>query len=117
LYIGKYLFTDPVLLKQVPEMEEGRSVRHLLREKNAVFADQKQMEQWTKEITNNTVINNIANNRSVRLPVKIDIGDIVIQGVQDVNGLAKAVKTHFSNAMLQEMYKKGSIKNTIKSRP
>ncbi len=33
---------------------------------NAMFEHQKQMEKWTKEITNNTAINNISNNRNVQ---------------------------------------------------
>ncbi len=36
---------------------------------NAVFDGQKQMEKWTKEITNNTAINNITNNRNIQQPV------------------------------------------------
>ena len=38
---------------------------------NAIFEGQKQMEKWTKEITNNTAINNVANNKST-----VTIGDI-----------------------------------------
>ena len=33
---------------------------------NAMFEHQKQMEKWTKEITNNTAISNITNNRNVQ---------------------------------------------------
>lgn len=33
---------------------------------NAVFAGQKQMEKWTKEITNNTAISNVVNNRNIQ---------------------------------------------------
>lgn len=36
---------------------------------NAVFDGQKQMEKWVKEITNNTAISNITNNRNVQQPV------------------------------------------------
>lgn len=36
---------------------------------NAFFEHQKQMEKWTKEVTNNTAINNITNNRNVQQPV------------------------------------------------
>ena len=36
---------------------------------NAVFEGQKQMEQMTKEITNNTAINNISNSKNVQQPV------------------------------------------------
>lgn len=38
--------------------------------------------------------------------VNFSMGDIVVQGVQDVDGFANAVKTHFPNAMLQAMFKK-----------
>lgn len=36
---------------------------------NAVFDGQKQMDKWTKEITNNTAINSVVNNRNVQQPV------------------------------------------------
>lgn len=37
--------------------------------------------------------------------VSLSIGDIVVQGVQDVNGLVKAVKQRFPNSLLQELMK------------
>ena len=33
---------------------------------NAVFEGQKQLEKWTKVITNNTAINSVTNNRNVQ---------------------------------------------------
>ncbi len=36
---------------------------------NAVFEGQRQLEKWTKEITNNTAINNIVNNRNMQQPI------------------------------------------------
>lgn len=73
---------------------------------NAIFEGQKQMEKWTKEITNNTAINNVTNNRNVQQPVTIQIGDIHLTGVQDVNGLSYAIKTRLPNAMLQEIHRR-----------
>lgn len=37
--------------------------------------------------------------------VSLSIGDIIVQGVQDVNGLVKAVKQRFPNSLLQELMK------------
>ncbi len=86
------------LLKKIQEGGEAIS--------NAYFEHQKQMEKWTKEITNNTAINNITNNRNVQQPITIQIGDINLTGVQDVNGLAQAIKTRLPNAMLQEIHRR-----------
>ena len=73
---------------------------------NAVFDGQKQMEKWTKEITNNTTINNIINNnKNIQQPVSVQIGDINLTGVQDVNGLSQAIKTRLPGQMMQEYFK------------
>lgn len=40
---------------------------------NAVFEGQRQFEKWTKEITNNTAINNITNNRNVQPVINQEI--------------------------------------------
>lgn len=50
-------------------------------------------------------INNV-NNKSTQQQIEFSIGDIVVQGVQDVDGFAKAVKTYFPNAMLQAIHKR-----------
>ena len=60
------------------------------------------MGEVVKNVTN---VSNVTNNNRNMQPV-INIGDITVQGVQDVTGFARAIKTHFSNAMLQEMYKR-----------
>ncbi len=74
---------------------------------NAVFEGQKQLEKWTNEITNNSAISSVVNNnRNVQQPVTIQVGDIHLTGVQDVNGLAHAIKTRLPNAMLQEMHRR-----------
>lgn len=74
---------------------------------NAVFEGQKQLEKWTNEITNNSAISSVVNNnRNVQQPVTIQVGDINLTGVQDVNGLAHAIKTRLPNAMLQEMHRR-----------
>ena len=71
---------------------------------SALFEHQRQMEQWTKNLTYSNVMNNVTNNKNMQ-PV-INIGDITVQGVQDVNGFARAVKAYFPNTMLQEMHKR-----------
>ena len=38
-------------------------------------------------------------------PVTIQIGDIHLTGVQDVNGLAQAIKTRLPGQMMQEYFK------------
>lgn len=51
--------------------------------------------------------NNISNNVvSRQQAVNFSTGDIIVQGVQDVDTFAKAVKTHFPNAMLQAIHTK-----------
>ena len=51
--------------------------------------------------------NNISNNVvSKQQAVNFSTGDIIVQGVQDVDTFAKAVKTHFPNAMLQAIHTK-----------
>ena len=51
-----------------PLLEKWKS-GHLEFLSNAFFEGQKQMERWTKEVTNNQAINNIVNNRNVQQPV------------------------------------------------
>ena len=48
----------------------------------------------------------VNNTRNVQQPVAIQIGDINLTGVQDVNGLAQAIKTRLPNAMLQEIHRR-----------
>ncbi|MDE7339053.1 MAG: hypothetical protein K2N80_00635, partial [Lachnospiraceae bacterium] len=38
---------------------------------NAMFEGQRQFERWTKEMTNNTAINNVVNNRNMQQPVTV----------------------------------------------
>ncbi len=64
-----------------------------------VLQRQMQMETWAKQISEKSVVHNKNIN-----PVAIQIGDIYLNDVQDVNGLANAIKTHFSNAMLQALH-------------
>lgn len=70
---------------------------------NSFYDHQKQMEDMVKQITNNSIVNNT---RNVQQPVTIQVGDINLTGVQDVNGLAQAIKTRLPNAMLQEMHRR-----------
>lgn len=71
---------------------------------NSVYDHQKQMEDMAKQI--NYVSSVVNNNRNVQQPVTVQIGDINLTGVQDVNGLAQAIKTRLPNAMLQEMHRR-----------
>ncbi|MDE6951687.1 MAG: hypothetical protein K2P64_12360, partial [Lachnospiraceae bacterium] len=59
----------------------------------------------TKNITYSSIMNSVANHNTKNVQPVINIGDITVQGVQDVTGFARAVKAHFPNAMLQEMHK------------
>lgn len=63
-------------------------------------------QQMTKEITRISNSNHAANNgRDSRPPVTVQIGDIHLTGVQDVNGLAQAIKTRLPGQMMQEYFK------------
>lgn len=57
-----------------------------------------------REINNSNVRNITNNNRNVQ-PVTIQVGDIHLTGVQDVNGLAQAIKTRLPGQMMQEYFK------------
>lgn len=71
---------------------------------NSVYEHQRQMEDMAKQI--NYVSSVVNNNRNVQQPVRIQVGDINLTGVQDVNGLAHAITTRLPNAMLQEMHRR-----------
>ena len=63
-------------------------------------------QQITKEISRINSSNTIVNNsRGYRQPVTVQIGDIHLTGVQDVSGLAQAIKTHLPGQMMQEYFK------------
>ena len=47
--------------------------------------------------------NNISNHNTMQNVTNFSTGDIIVQGVQDVDGLAHAIKTRFPNAMIQAM--------------
>lgn len=63
-----------------------------------------------------TIMSNFRNLAQVKVPIltnnsqpiqSIEFkGDIIVQGVQNVDGLAKAIKTQLPQQMLQELYKK-----------
>ena len=59
-------------------------------------------QKMNKEVTEfvNSTSSVVNNTRNVQQPVTIQIGDINLTGVQDVNGLAQAIKTRLPNAML-----------------
>ena len=55
---------------------------------NAYFEGQKQMEKWTKVLTNNTAINNVTNNRNVQQPVVNQQFNITMPNVTDSTSAA-----------------------------
>ncbi len=65
---------------------------------NSVATPMLSIDRNVDNIRNNV---NSINNKSTQQQVSFSTGDIIVQGVQDVDGFAKAVKTHFPNAMLQ----------------
>lgn len=71
---------------------------------NSVYEHQRQMEDMAKQINYVSSVTN--NNRNTQQPVTIQVGDINLTGVQDVNGLAHAIKTRLPNVMLQEMHRR-----------
>ena len=64
-----------------------------------------QNREWNKLADQITYANSVVNNRNVQQPVTIQIGDINLTGVQDVNGLAQAIKTRLPGQMMQEYFK------------
>lgn len=65
-----------------------------------------QNREWNKIADQITYANSVVNNnRNVQQPVTIQIGDINLTGVQDVNGLAQAIKTRLPGQMMQEYSK------------
>lgn len=71
---------------------------------NSFYERNREMNQLADQISYvSSVVNN---NRNVQQPVTIQVGDINLTGVQDVNGLAHAIKTRLPNAMLQEMHRR-----------
>ena len=87
------------------ELESDEILRVLKVGENVLTSDQ----------TNNIMANfkNLASikiptlplrNQEIRKSVEFN-GDIVIQGVQDVNGLSRAIKNQLPSAFLQELYK------------
>lgn len=65
-----------------------------------------QNREWNKLADQITYANSVVNNRNVQQPVTIQIGDINLTGVQDVNGLAHAIKTRLPGQMMQGYFKR-----------
>lgn len=64
-----------------------------------------QNREWNKLADQISYANSVVNNRNVQQPVTIQVGDIHLTGVQDVNGLAHAIKTRLPGQMMQEYSK------------
>lgn len=65
-----------------------------------------QNREWNKMADQISYANSVVNNKNVQQPVTIQVGDIHLTGIQDVNGLAHAIKTRLPNAMLQELHRR-----------
>ena len=65
-----------------------------------------QNREWNKLADQISYANSVVNNnKNVQQPVTIQVGDIHLTGVQDVNGLAQAIKTRLPGQMMQEYSK------------
>ncbi len=62
---------------------------------------QAQADQTARDIASANILQNNKNNQ----PVTMTIGDIHLAGVQDVNGLASAIKSHLPGMMMQGYFK------------
>lgn len=72
---------------------------------NARYATPSFADNISKDYMNNINRNmNLIQNSQKTQTSSVNIGDIVVQGVQDTTGFARAVKAHFPNAMLQEIH-------------
>ncbi len=65
---------------------------------NAMFQAAESMDRIAEIINNN---NNYMNRN-----INVNIGDINLQGVQDVNSLSREIVLRMPNMLLQEMHKK-----------
>lgn len=86
----------------------GRTMEDMLNPLNSLALDIRKetgMGRYLESINNVNNINSVTNNRNVQQPVTIQIGDINLTGVQDVNGLAQAIKTRLPGQMMQEYSK------------
>ncbi len=64
---------------------------------NAMFEGQRQFEKWTREITNNTAINNVVNNRNIQPTIIVDNINITCPGVTSTE-----VMNNFTAALNRE---------------
>lgn len=82
-----------IIDKNVEEIQESLSHHVTMEQNQQMHGDMNQM------------ISHNAANKNPEQVIQFHIGDITVQGVQDVNGLAQAIKTRLPNAMLQEIHK------------
>ena len=54
----------------------------------------------------NSMNSNTVNNTNNARTIEVNVGDIVLQGVQDANGLANAIITRLPNALAQELHRR-----------
>ena len=79
---------------------------------NAVFEHQKQFEKWTKEITNNTAINNVTNNRNIQPNINVGGINITCPGVtsQEVAKQVGVELNRMFNGLHLDAYQQSKIK-------
>lgn len=85
--------------------ELGRSINEMLDPMHIVSYNMEKMLAGIDNISNHNNISSIINNENVQQPVTVQIGDINLTGVQDVNGLATAIKTRLPGMMMQGYFK------------
>ncbi len=86
----------------------GRTMEDMLNPLNSLALDIRKetgMGRYLESINNVNNINSVTNNKNVQQPITIQVGDINLTGVQDVNGLAHAIKTRLPGQMMQEYSK------------
>ena len=87
------------------ELKNDEIVR-VLQQGEAVLTDgqvHNVMENFRK-VTQVKIPTLLPNNTQANQSVNFN-GDIIVQGVQDTNSFAKAIRNQLPNAMLQELYK------------
>ena len=99
--------TDPLFSGRFSPVADDKFVKFqnmILENTDALMQNNTLLQQKYNDIST-TVKGVSASTFNKQQAINFTTGDIVVQGVQDVDGFANAVKTHFPNAMLQAMHK------------
>ncbi len=81
------------------------ALKQIVNPVHIVTEHMEKMASGAEQIRNMNNVGNIFNNKNVQQPVTVQIGDINLTGVQDVDGLAYAIKTQLPGKMSQEYFK------------